>query len=111
VAFDKMMHLRSFNIYYIIVSFLSGFFINLLIWHLSRPSYKNLYIIIYGFLYHAGKVNEIKVLHVAGHLGLNTFGDTPLRFDKWKDITVQFKLLDELYLDNPLEFIKCNTEA
>ena len=56
-------------------------------------------------------MNEIKVLHVAGHLGLNTFGDTPLRFDKWKDITVQFKLLDELYLDNPLEFIKCNTEA
>lgn len=63
------------------------------------------------FNYAIGKANEMKVLHVPDHLGLNTFGDTPLRFDKWKDVNVQIKPLDDLFLNTPVHFIKCDTEG
>lgn len=63
------------------------------------------------FNYAIGKEHEMKVLHVPDHLGLNTFGDTPLRFDKWKDVDVQIKPLDDLFLNIPVHFIKCDTEG
>jgi FkbM family methyltransferase len=59
-----------------------------------------------------GSKDEIKNLHVPSHLGLNTLGDTPLRFDSWKDIQVQVKCLDTfLPLDARIDYMKIDTEG
>jgi FkbM family methyltransferase len=58
-----------------------------------------------------GVKNEIKTLHVPlDHLGLNTFGTNPLRFDKWIDIDVPVLKLDD-FIDKEINYIKCDTEG
>jgi FkbM family methyltransferase len=59
-----------------------------------------------------GSTNETKLLHVPDHLGLNTLGDTPKRFDTWKDVEVQVKRLDDICMnETSLDYIKCDTEG
>lgn len=59
-----------------------------------------------------GEKKETKLLHVPDHLGLNTFGDKPLRFSEWKDVEVQVERLDDIFLDKPsMDYIKCDTEG
>ena len=65
-----------------------------------------------AFNYALGEKEEIKVLHVPTHLGLNTLGSTPKRFDTWKDVEVQVKRLDDIFMnETSLDYIKCDTEG
>lgn len=64
--------------------------------------------------YALGSKNETKILHVPDHLGLNTLGDIPKRFDTWKDVLVQVKRLDDIFLEekeSSLDYLKCDTEG
>ena len=59
-----------------------------------------------------GSINETKLLHVPDHLGLNTLGNTPKRFDTWKDVEVQVNRLDDIFANETgLDYIKCDTEG
>jgi FkbM family methyltransferase len=59
-----------------------------------------------------GSINETKLLHVPDHLGLNTLGATPKRFDTWKDVEVEVKRLDDIFSnETALDYIKCDTEG
>lgn len=59
-----------------------------------------------------GLQNEIKILHVPkNHLGLNTFGSNPLRFDQWIDINVPVLKLDDIFINKEVNYIKCDTEG
>jgi FkbM family methyltransferase len=60
-----------------------------------------------------GSSNEIKILKVPEHKGLNTFGENPLRFSEWKDFHIPVMTIDELFLDKltSLDYIKCDTEG
>jgi FkbM family methyltransferase len=65
-----------------------------------------------AYNYACGIKNETKVLHVPDHLGLNTLGDTPKRFDTWKDVTIQvIKLDDILSTEHSFDYLKCDTEG
>lgn len=66
-----------------------------------------------AYNYALGSKEEVKNLHVPhDHLGLNTLGDTPKRFDSWKDISVQVKRLDDVLAeDQPVDYMKIDTEG
>jgi FkbM family methyltransferase len=62
--------------------------------------------------YAVGSKEETKMLHVPDHLGLNTLGDTPKRFDTWNDIPVQVVRLDDvLQNETSFDYLKCDTEG
>lgn len=59
-----------------------------------------------------GSKEETKLLHVPTHLGLNTLGDKPTRFDSWRDVEVEVKRLDDIFAnETALDYIKCDTEG
>jgi FkbM family methyltransferase len=65
-----------------------------------------------AFNYACGSKEETKVLHVPDHLGLNTLGDTPKRFDRWKDIPITVIKLDDILLkEHSFDYLKCDTEG
>lgn len=65
-----------------------------------------------AFPYALGAKEEKKLLHVPDHLGLNTLGSSPKRFDTWKDVEVQVKRLDDMLLsEKSVDYIKCDTEG
>jgi FkbM family methyltransferase len=65
-----------------------------------------------AYNYACGSKNETKVLHVPDHLGLNTLGDTPKRFDKWRDVSIEvIKLDDILSNETSFDYLKCDTEG
>ena len=65
-----------------------------------------------AFPYALGEKEEKKLLHVPEHLGLNTLGSTPKRFDSWKDVEIQVKRLDDIFMsETSLDYIKCDTEG
>lgn len=45
------------------------------------------------------------------HNGLNTLGETPMRFNNWNEVEIQTDTLDNLYADRRLDFIKADTEG
>lgn len=64
------------------------------------------------FPYALGSKEEKKHLHIPDHLGLNTFGNTPQRFDSWKDVEVEVKCLDDILKDETaFDFMKCDVEG
>lgn len=65
-----------------------------------------------AFNYALGEKEETKILHVPDHLGLNTLGSRPKRFDTWKDVEVQVKRLDDILVNETgLDYLKCDTEG
>ena len=60
-----------------------------------------------------GSINETKKLHVPEHLGLNTLGNTPMRFSSWNDYEVKVNKLDDMLFNNlsSVDYIKCDTEG
>lgn len=65
-----------------------------------------------AFCFALGEKEEKKILHVPDHLGLNTLGSSPKRFDTWKDVEVQVKRLDDMLLsETSVDYIKCDTEG
>ena len=65
-----------------------------------------------AYPYALGSKEEKKQLHVPDHLGLNTFGDTPKRFQTWKDVDVEVKKLDDiLSTETSFDYMKCDTEG
>lgn len=65
-----------------------------------------------AYNYAVGSKHEIKTLHVPEHLGLNTFGSSPKRFDSWKDVDVNVVRIDDIFVnETSLDYIKCDTEG
>ena len=60
-----------------------------------------------------GDIKREQILRVPDHKGLNTLGNTPLRFDTFEEIKVEVDTLDNLFYDKdiPVDFIKCDTEG
>jgi FkbM family methyltransferase len=61
-----------------------------------------------------GAETKTQIMHVCDdHLGLNTLGETPLRFDIWTDHVVNVTTIDEMFYDKEIsvDIIKCDTEG
>ena len=60
-----------------------------------------------------GNNKQEQILRVPEHNGLNTLGETPLRFDKFEEMLVKVDTIDNLFFEKniPVDFIKCDTEG
>ena len=60
-----------------------------------------------------GNIKQEQILRVPDHKGLNTLGETPLRFDSFEEIPVTVDTIDNLFFEKniPVDFIKCDTEG